>query len=250
MPKFLDPAEREAVFRALETHYGGMGTALEFRNTFELLIAVLLSAQTTDIAVNKVTRPLFDAYPTPEAIAALSPETVKDFIATIGFANTKAKNVVATARLLVERHGGEVPRTMEELVALPGVGRKTANVVLSVAFGEPTIPVDTHVFRVSNRLGLADSEDVEATEQDLLKTLPVDIRVDAHHWLIWHGRKICKAPTPRCEQCFLTAHCFYFNGRGKWKANKAKAKGPTGATKAKSGKKAPPKGEALGPQTP
>ncbi|MNS08960.1 Endonuclease III [compost metagenome] len=217
MPRFLKPEAREAVLKALEEHHGGIGTALEYRNAFELLIAVLLSAQTTDVAVNKVTRPLFDRYPTPADIAPLDPEVVREYIKTIGFANTKAKNVVATCRLLMERHGGEVPRTMDDLVALPGVGRKTANVVLSVAFGEPTIPVDTHVFRVSNRLGLADSDDVEATEQDLMKTLPVDKRVDSHHWLIWHGRKICKAPTPKCEQCFLTAWCHYYNGLGRWK---------------------------------
>ena len=220
MPSFLKPEAREAVFKALEEHYGGIGTALEFRNDFELLIAVLLSAQTTDIQVNKATKPMFEALPTAADIARLTPEEFKPWIATIGFANTKAKNVVATCRILVEKYGGEVPKTMEELVALPGVGRKTANVVLSIAYQQPTIPVDTHVFRVSNRLGLADSDTVEATEQDLLKTIPLDKRGDSHHWLIWHGRKVCKAPTPRCEQCFLTEWCHYFNAKGRWKGQK------------------------------
>lgn len=237
---FLPPAAREAVFKALEARYGGIGTALEFRNTFELLIAVMLSAQTTDKQVNKVTPALFAAHPTPADIAKLTPEEVKVFIASIGFANTKAKNVVETSRILVEQYGGEVPSTMEELVALPGVGRKTANVVLSIAFKQPTIPVDTHVFRVSNRLGLADSDTIEDTEQDLLKTIPPELRADSHHWIIWHGREICKAPTPKCEQCFLTEYCHYFNGLGRWKGQ-AKGKAKAAAKKKPPRAAKPPK---------
>lgn len=221
MPSWLKPAEREAVLARLREHYGGRGSGLEYRNPFELLVAVILSAQSTDKMVNVVTKPLFERYPTPAAIAALTWEEFKPWIAKIGLTNNKAKNVVATCQLLLERHGGEVPNDMEALVALPGVGRKTANVVLSNAFGVPAIPVDTHVFRVSNRLGLADAENVEATERDLQKTVPMDLWSEAHHWLIWHGREICKAPTPKCEACFLTAECHYFNGRGRWKGPKA-----------------------------
>lgn len=223
MASWLKPAEREAVLAALEARYGGRGSGLEHRNPFELLVAVILSAQSTDKMVNVVTRPLFERYPTAAAIAALTPEELTPWIAKIGLTNTKARNIVATCRLLVEQHGGEVPSDLEALMALPGVGRKTANVVLSNAFGVPAIPVDTHVFRVSNRLGLADASSVEATERDLQQTVPRARWSEAHHWLIWHGREVCKAPTPRCEACFLTAQCHYFNARGRWQGPDAKA---------------------------
>ncbi|MFP5502064.1 MAG: endonuclease III [Candidatus Sericytochromatia bacterium] len=217
MPSMLKPEDRAAVLAALEAQYGGRGTALEYRNAFELLVAVMLSAQTTDKMVNVVTKPLFERYPTPADIARLTGEELKPWIAKIGLANTKAKNVVETCRLLVEHHGGEVPSSYEALVALPGVGRKTANVVLSNAFDIPAIPVDTHVFRVANRLGLADASTVDATEKQLMANVPREKWADGHHWLIWHGREICKAPTPKCEQCPLTAWCFYYNRKGQWK---------------------------------
>lgn len=215
-PRWLKPAERRVVLEALRAQYAGRGTALEHRNPFELLVAVMLSAQCTDKMVNLVTGPLFAQLPTPEAIAALEPEAFKPWIARLGLANTKARHVVEACRLLLERHGGQVPRTREALMALPGVGRKTANVVLSNAFGIPAIPVDTHVFRVANRLGLADADTVEATEEDLMRTIPRADWADAHHWLIWHGREVCKAPTPRCEACSLAQHCHWRQGRGRW----------------------------------
>ena len=237
MPRLLPPAERDAVLAALEARYGETTTELVFRNPFELLIAVILSAQSTDKQVNLVTKPLFERLPNAAAIAALEPEAFKPHIASIGLTNAKAQNIVATCRLLIERHGGEVPGTFEELVALPGVGRKTANVVLSVAFGVPAIPVDTHVFRVSNRLGLADSPNVDGTEAQLQKQIPREKWAEAHHWLIWHGRKICKAPTPKCEECFLTAWCRYFNRTGQWKvAAKPKAAKATPAPAKKAPK--------------
>lgn len=212
----------EALLAALEKTYSGVETALEFRNPFELLIAVILSAQSTDKMVNVVTKPLFERYPTAADIAALTPEELKPWIAKIGLTNTKAKNIVATCRILVERYGGEVPSRFEDLVELPGVGRKTANVMLSVAFGQPAIPVDTHVFRVANRLGLANAETVEATETQLQKAIPREKWTEAHHWLIWHGRKICKAPTPHCEACPVAEWCDYAQRRGRWKAGAQK----------------------------
>ena len=223
MPAWLKPAQRQAVLSALGDRYGGRGSGLDHRNPFELLVAVILSAQSTDKMVNTVTPALFAAFPTPQAMGALEWEQLRPYIAKIGLTNNKAKHLVATCRLLVERHGGEVPRTLEALMALPGVGRKTANVVLSNAFGVAAIPVDTHVFRVSNRLGLADADSVAATERDLQQTVPEALWSEAHHWLIWHGREVCKAPTPRCEACFLTQSCHYFNGRGRWKGRKAGA---------------------------
>lgn len=235
MPAFLPPAARKRVMAALGERYAGRGSGLEFRNPFELLVAVILSAQSTDKMVNVVTQPMFQALPAAKDIAALEPEQLVPWIAKIGLTNTKAKNIVATCRILVERYGGEVPNDYEALVALPGVGRKTANVVLSNAFGVAAIPVDTHVYRVANRLGLVDHTTVEGTEQQLMKNLPRESWSEAHHWLIWHGREICKAPTPKCDACFLTADCQYYNRRGKWKAAGAvAAERPVG--KAKKGK--------------
>ncbi|SEJ36864.1 endonuclease III [Frateuria terrea] len=184
-------------------------TELEYRTPFELLVAVVLSAQATDVGVNKATRKLYPKANTPRAILALGEEGLKRYISTIGLYNAKAKNVIALCRLLVEQHGGEVPRTREALEALPGVGRKTANVVLNTAFGEPTIAVDTHIFRVSNRTGLAPGKDVRAVEDKLEKVVPAEFKKDAHHWLILHGRYVCKARKPDCPACPIRDLCQY-----------------------------------------
>ncbi len=184
-------------------------TELAYSSPFELLIAVILSAQATDVGVNKATRRLFPVANTPQALLDLGEEGLKRHISSIGLYNAKAKNVMAACRLLVERHQGEVPRDRESLEALPGVGRKTANVVLNTAFGEPTIAVDTHIFRVSNRTGLAAGKDVRAVEDRLLKVVPEEFLHDAHHWLILHGRYVCKARTPDCPQCVIRDLCRY-----------------------------------------
>lgn len=184
-------------------------TELEYTTPFELLIAVILSAQATDKGVNLATRRLFKIANTPAAILALGVEGLSSYLRTINFFNTKAKNVIATCRSLVEQHGGQVPRDREALEALPGVGRKTANVILNTAFGEPTIAVDTHIFRVSNRLGLATGETVRDVEDQLLKAVPTEYRRDAHHWLILHGRYVCKARKPDCPHCIVVDLCEY-----------------------------------------
>ena len=184
-------------------------TELEFTTPFELLTAVLLSAQATDAGVNKASRKLFPRANTPQAILALGEDGLKRYISTIGLYNAKAKNVVALCRLLIEQHGGEVPRTREALEALPGVGRKTANVILNTAFGEPTIAVDTHIFRVANRTGLAPGKDVRAVEDKLEKVVPAEFKQDAHHWLILHGRYVCKARKPACPICPIRDLCRY-----------------------------------------
>ncbi len=184
-------------------------TELEYGSPYELLVAVTLSAQATDVGVNKATRRLFPVANTPAAIAALGEDGLKPYINTIGLYNAKAANVVAMAKLLIERHGGEVPRTREELEALPGVGRKTANVVLNTAFGQPTMAVDTHIFRVSNRTGLAHGKDVRAVEDRLLRRVPAGYLHDAHHWLILHGRYVCKARRPDCPACAIRDLCTY-----------------------------------------
>ncbi|PPJ43657.1 MULTISPECIES: endonuclease III [unclassified Pseudoxanthomonas] len=182
-------------------------TELEYSTPFELLVAVTLSAQATDVGVNKATRRLFPVANTPAAILALGEEGLKKYIATIGLFNAKAKNVIATCRILIDQYGGEVPRSREALEGLPGVGRKTANVVLNTAFGEPTIAVDTHIFRVANRTGLAPGKDVRAVEDKLLKVVPAEFMQDAHHWLILHGRYVCKARKPDCPQCVIRDIC-------------------------------------------
>jgi len=174
-----------------------------------LLIAVILSAQATDVSVNKVTKRLFPIAGTPQAILELGEAKLKSHISTIGLFNAKAKNVLATCALLVERHGGEVPRSRPELEALPGVGRKTANVVLNTAFGEPTIAVDTHIFRVANRTGIAPGKNVRAVEDKLEKVVPAEFKQDAHHWLILHGRYVCKARKPDCPLCIIRDLCEY-----------------------------------------
>jgi endonuclease III len=184
-------------------------TELEFTTPFELLVAVLLSAQATDAGVNKATRKLFPVANTPQAIVDLGSDRLEGYIKTIGLYRTKARNLMETCRILVEQHGGEVPRTREALEALPGVGRKTANVVLNVAFGEETLAVDTHIFRVANRTGLAPGKDVVEVEQNLMKRVPKDYLADAHHWLILHGRYVCVARTPRCWECAVIQYCDY-----------------------------------------
>ncbi len=184
-------------------------TELEFKTPFELLVAVVLSAQSTDVGVNKATRKLFPVANTPAAIVKLGEETLKRHIATIGLFNTKAANVIALSRRLLEEHDGQVPRDREALEALPGVGRKTANVVLNTAFGEPTMAVDTHIFRVSNRTGLAPGKDVREVEDNLLHVVPPEFLHDAHHWLILHGRYTCIARKPRCPACPIRDICRY-----------------------------------------
>ncbi|WP_085314677.1 endonuclease III [Derxia lacustris] len=182
-------------------------TELEFTTPFELLIAVLLSAQATDVSVNKATRKLFPVAGTPAAMLALGEEGLADYIRTIGLFRSKAKHAIETCRLLIEKHGGRVPRSREALEALPGVGRKTANVVLNVVFGEPTMAVDTHIFRLGNRIGLAPGKTPLDVERGLVKAIPARFMVDAHHWLILHGRYICKARTPECWRCAIADLC-------------------------------------------
>lgn len=184
-------------------------TELEYQSVFELLIAVILSAQATDRGVNIATRKLFPIANTPQALLALGEEGLLSYIRTIGLYKNKGKNIIATCRLLIEQHEGEVPREREALEALPGVGRKTANVVLNTAFGEPTMAVDTHIFRVSNRTGLAPGKTVLAVEKKLLKNIPVEFLHDAHHWLILHGRYVCKARKPSCPVCPIADLCSY-----------------------------------------
>lgn len=184
-------------------------TELAYSTPFELLVAVILSAQATDVGVNKATRRLFPVANTPARLVALGEEKLKQYISTIGLYNAKAANVIKMSRQLLDRHDGEVPRTRETLEALPGVGRKTANVVLNTAFGEPTIAVDTHIFRVCNRTGLAPGKDVRAVENRLMKVVPDQYRQDAHHWLILHGRYVCKARKPDCPHCVIRDLCRY-----------------------------------------
>ncbi len=205
----MKPAEVAEVFRRLRELDPRPTTDLDYTTPFELLVAVILSAQSTDAGVNKATRTLFPLANTPAAILALGEEGLKARIASIGLYNTKAKNILATCRLLLERHAGDVPRTREELEALPGVGRKTANVVLNTAFGEETIAVDTHIFRVANRTGLARGTTVRAVEDRLARVVPPEFRRDAHHWLILHGRYTCKARRPECPRCVINDLCRY-----------------------------------------
>ena len=207
--KLMTPAEIREAFRRWQDLEPEPRTELDYTTPFELLVAVTLSAQATDVGVNKATRKLFPVANTPAAIAALGVEGLKPYIATIGLYNTKAANVVRSAELLLERHGGEVPADREALEALPGVGRKTANVVLNTAFGQDTMAVDTHIFRVSNRMGLAPGKDVRAVEDGLLKVIPGEFLQDAHHWLILHGRYVCKARKPDCPQCVIRDLCHF-----------------------------------------
>jgi len=205
----MNAQKRQQIFARLKAHNPKPTTELNYRNPFELLIAVILSAQATDVSVNKATARLFQVADTPEKMLALGVDGLKAHIKTIGLYNSKAENIIKTCRLLLERHGGQVPRTRAELEALPGVGRKTANVVLNTAFGEPTIAVDTHIFRVANRTGLAPGKTPLAVEKKLLKVVPEAYRQDAHHWLILHGRYTCLARKPRCGACIIEDLCEY-----------------------------------------
>lgn len=207
--------QRKAFFAQLKANNPNPETELEYSSPFELLVAVLLSAQATDVSVNKGTRRLFKIANTPAAILGLGEDGVRPYIEHIGLFRTKGRHLQETCRILLERHGGEVPRTREALEALPGVGRKTANVVLNTAFGEPTMAVDTHIFRVSNRTGLAPGKDVLKVEQQLLKRIPNEYLLDAHHWLILHGRYVCKARAPECAQCIVEPLCGYRQKTGK-----------------------------------
>ena len=199
----------EPFFATLKAANPQPNTELEYTSVFELLAAVLLSAQATDVGVNKATRRLFPVAGTPQKILALGLEGLEAHIKTIGLYRSKAKHLLETCRILVDQHGGEVPRTREALEALPGVGRKTANVVLNVAFGEPTMAVDTHIFRVGNRTGLAPGKDPYAVEMQLMKRVPPAYLVDAHHWLILHGRYVCQARKPLCWQCGVSGYCSF-----------------------------------------
>lgn len=203
----MKPAAIETFFATLQAANPHPETELVYASTFELLAAVLLSAQATDVGVNKATRRLFALAPTPQRMLALGEDGVMDCIKTIGLFRSKAKHLIQTCRILVEQHGGRVPAEREALEALPGVGRKTANVVLNVAFGQPTMAVDTHIFRVANRTGLAPGRTPLAVEQGLLERIPAPYRLHAHHWLILHGRYVCQARKPLCEQCQVRAHC-------------------------------------------
>ncbi|MCG6932870.1 MAG: endonuclease III [Gallionella sp.] len=207
----MNPAKRREIFTRFRAANPHPTTELEYSTPFELLVAVVLSAQATDVSVNAATRHLFPAASTPQAMLALGEEKLREYIQRIGLYKTKAKHVMQTCRLLVERHGGAVPKTREELEALPGVGRKTANVILNTAFGEPTIAVDTHIFRVSNRIGLAPGKDVDEVERKLLKFVPDEFKHDAHHWLILHGRYVCRARKPNCGACIIHDLCEYKN---------------------------------------
>jgi endonuclease-3 len=205
----MNAEKRRAIFSRLRTANPHPTTELEYTSPFELLIAVMLSAQATDVSVNKAMRKLYPVANTPAAIYALGVDELIPYIQTIGLYRTKAKNVIETCRLLLAEHGGEVPQTREGLEALPGVGRKTANVILNTAFGHPTIAVDTHIFRVSNRTGIAPGKTVEIVEQKLLKVVPAEFQLDIHHWLILHGRYTCIARKPQCWNCLIADLCDY-----------------------------------------
>jgi endonuclease-3 len=205
----MNPAKRHQIYERLRAANPKPTTELEYTTPFELLVAVILSAQATDKSVNAVTRKLFPVARTPRAIADLGVEKLAGYIRTIGLWQAKAKNVIATASAIADEHGGEVPRSREGLEALPGVGRKTANVVLNTIFGEPTIAVDTHIFRVANRTRLAPGKTPRAVEDALLKFVPGEFAHDAHHWLLLHGRYVCKALKPACEKCLINDLCEY-----------------------------------------
>lgn len=203
----MSPKKRTEFFQRLKDHNPAPATELNYRTSFQLLIAVILSAQSTDKGVNLATRDLFKAAGTPKKMLALKETGLKKYIKTIGLFNTKAKNIIKTCKILLEEHKGIVPEDREALEALPGVGRKTANVVLNTAFGHPTIAVDTHIFRVSNRTGLAPGKNVLEVEKNLLKRVPEEFMLDAHHWLILHGRYTCIARKPRCGACVIEDLC-------------------------------------------
>ena len=208
----LTKAQKTEALAILHATYPNAKPALDFSSPFELLVATILSAQSTDVMVNKCTQELFPVANTPEQIAAMTEEELFPYIKRCGFFNTKGRHILETARILVAQYGGEVPASIETLQTLPGVGKKTANVVASNAFGIPAIAVDTHVFRVSNRIGLAEAKNVEKTEEQLQKAIPKENWTQAHHWLIYHGRQICDARKPKCEICPLSHLCLYYQG--------------------------------------
>jgi len=210
MKERLNREETKEVIEILLRTYPDAKAELNFSNPFELLIATILSAQTTDVQVNKVTESLFKEYRTPEDFLKMSEDELMEKIKSIGFYRNKSKNILATCKILVEKYGGKVPDVIEELMELPGVGRKTANVVISNAFGKDAIAVDTHVFRVSNRIGIAKSDDVLDTEKQLMENIEKNMWSKAHHLLIFHGRRICKARKPQCNKCPLTEYCLYY----------------------------------------
>ncbi|PTU33043.1 endonuclease III [Stenotrophobium rhamnosiphilum] len=203
----MNPAKRHEIFSRLRAANPHPTTELRFNSPFELLVAVVLSAQATDVGVNKATAKLYPVANTPEAIFALGEAGLKEYIKTIGLYQTKAKNVIGLCKMLIELHGSQVPHDRDALEALPGVGRKTANVVLNTAFGEPTMAVDTHIFRLANRTGIAPGKDVRAVEDKLVKTIPSEFMRDAHHWLILHGRYTCIARKPKCPECLIRDLC-------------------------------------------
>ena len=207
----MKPADRKEFFQRLKSITPEPQTELEYNGPFELLTAVILSAQATDVGVNKATRKLFPVANTPRAVLDLGEDDLKRYIRTIGLYNSKAANIIKTCAILLEKHGGEVPGDRKSLEALPGVGRKTANVVLNTAFGEPTIAVDTHIFRVANRTGLAKGKTPLQVELKLLKAVPVEYLHEAHHWLILHGRYTCKARKPNCPECIVRDLCSFKN---------------------------------------
>ncbi len=203
----MNTAKRREIFACLKSANPHPTTELEYHSPFELLVAVILSAQATDKSVNLATKKLFPQANTPEKIFALGETSLLGFIKSIGLYKTKAKNILATCQILIQHHHSEVPRTREQLEKLPGVGRKTANVILNTAFGEPTIAVDTHIFRVANRTGIARGKNVMEVELKLLKVVPKEFRLDAHHWMILHGRYVCKARKPECARCIINHLC-------------------------------------------
>ena len=205
----MNREKRTAIFATLRERMPEPTTELEYDSPFELLVAVILSAQATDVSVNKATEKLYPVANTPKSILALGVRGLKPYIKTIGLFNSKAENIIKTCRILIDKHGGEVPQTRAELEALPGVGRKTANVVLNTAFGEPTIAVDTHIFRVANRTGIAKGKTPLEVEKRLVRLTPEEFRKDAHHWLILHGRYVCKARKPLCNECPIVEWCEY-----------------------------------------
>ncbi len=207
----MNQAKREEIFKRFKAHNHKPTTELVFNSEFELLISVMLSAQATDVSVNKATKTLYKVANTPKKILALGEDGLKKHIKTIGLYNTKAKNIIKTCKILIEQHDSKVPQTREALEALPGVGRKTANVILNTAFGHETIAVDTHIFRVANRTRIAPGKTPLAVEKALLKVVPKEYLADAHHWLILHGRYICVARKPKCPECFINDLCEYPN---------------------------------------
>lgn len=224
------------IIRRLQERYPDAGCELDFGTPFQLLAATLLSAQTTDVQVNKVTEGLFREYPDVYAWLDLSVPEIEDRIRSIGLFRTKAKNLYQLSRELIHRFQGEVPQTMEELITLPGVGRKTANVVLANAFGVPTIAVDTHVFRLANRIGLTNEKDVEKTEQALMKALDRELWIAAHHLLIFHGRRTCMARSPKCEQCGIQEYCKYYKQISKTKNKNKQENQALASSDAKDGR--------------